>query len=325
MSTLHDELAALRDSAAADFTATSLAHSTGPVRRRVRRDRAVTASAGAFAVVALGAGTAYGVSLGTPDAGLAPAGTPSTSPAPEQTDFIGTYAQVHMAAGATADQMAEQLADIFGVWTSDARDALDAQVSLTTAGQITDAEGWISPGLYSVDVHGTLEEAAETVTFGRAAELAELGIDESNIEALTIASIIDREVKTDAVTEDGVSYRAMVSAVIANRLAADMPLQLDSTLLYALDEGGPFTSDDERQTDSPYNTYLYTGLPPTPISNPSAEAIEAALHPADTDALYFVMTNLTNGEMGFASTYDQHLANVERLQAWYAENGADQP
>lgn len=325
MNTLHDELAALRDTAAAGFTATNLAHDTGRVRRRVRRDRALTASAGAFAVVALGAGAAYGVSLGTPDAGYSPAGTPSTSPTPEQADFIGTYAQVTMIAGGVTDLMAEQLAEVFGVTTSEARLALNDQVSLMTAGQVSDAEGWIAPGLYSVDVNGTLAEAANTVASGRAAELAALGIDETNVEVLTIASIIDREVFTDGVTADGADYRAMVSAVIANRLAADMPLQLDSTLLYALDSGGPFTSDDERNTDSPYNTYLYRGLPPTPISNPSVEAIEAAVDPADTDALHFVLVNPDTGEMGFASDYADHLANVEKLQAWYAENGEDLP
>lgn len=323
MNTLHDELATLRDTAAAGFSATNLAHSAGPVRRRVRRDRALTASAGAFAVVALGAGTAYGVSLGTPDAGLSPAGTPSASPTPEQTDFIGSYAQITMAAGVTTEAIARELADIFGVTTWDAKHALDEMVARDTAGLVTDAEGWIAPGTYSISTHGSLEEAADLLTAGRWPLFAELGIDETNIEALTIASLIDAEVRTDGVTADGTSYRAMVSAVIANRLASGMPLQLDSTLLYALDEGGPFTSEDQRQTDSPYNTYLYRGLPPTPIGNPSVEAIEAALNPADTDALYFVLVNPDTGEMGFASTYPDHLANVEKLQAWYAENGED--
>ncbi|WP_084073785.1 endolytic transglycosylase MltG [Demequina sp. NBRC 110052] len=325
MNTLHDELAALRDTAAAGFSATNLAHSTGPVRRRVRRDRAVTASVGAFAVIALGAGTAYGVSLGTPDAGLAPAGTPSTSPTPEQTDFVGTYAQVTMVAGGTTDLVAEQLAEVFGVTVSDARRALDDMVTRDTAGLVTDSEGWIAPGTYSISTHGSLEEAADLLTAGRWPQFAELGIDETNIETLTIASLIEAEVRTDGVTADGTSYRAMVSAVITNRLAADMLLELDSPLFYALDTGGPFTSDDQRSIDSPYNTYLNRVLPPTPIGNPSVEAIEAALNPADTDALYFVLLNPDTGEMAFASNFEEHLANVEKLQAWYAENGADQP
>ena len=98
--------------------------------------------------------------------------------------------------------------------------------------------------------------------------------------------------------------------VIYNRLAQGTPLQMDSTVLYALgQDGGPVTSKD-LQIQSPYNTYLNSGLTPTPICMPSMDALAAAVHPPAGAWLYFVLVN-KNGTMAFSDTYAEQLANEQ--------------
>jgi UPF0755 protein len=102
-----------------------------------------------------------------------------------------------------------------------------------------------------------------------------------------------------------------------------MPLQLDSTLHYAVDSRGVVqTSASLRAIDSPYNTYKHTGLPPTAIDSPGRLALEAALNPADTTYLYFVTVNLRTGETLFANTFAEHQANVQRLNQYCETSSA---
>jgi UPF0755 protein len=101
-----------------------------------------------------------------------------------------------------------------------------------------------------------------------------------------------------------------VARVIYNRLAQDLPLQMDSTVLYALgQDGGPVTSQDLK-IQSPYNTYLNKGLTPTPICMPSSDALAAAVHPPPGGWLYFVLVQ-KNGVMAFSDTYAEQQANEQ--------------
>ena len=124
------------------------------------------------------------------------------------------------------------------------------------------------------------------------------GIEVSDYDILIIASIIERETNTD---ED----RATVASVIYNRLEAGMPLQCDSTIGYVT--GGEVSASD-LNIESPYNTYLNDGLPPTPICNPGLESIKAAMAPEDTEYYYFL---ITTDEHVFSTNYDDHLAAIE--------------
>ena len=101
-----------------------------------------------------------------------------------------------------------------------------------------------------------------------------------------------------------------VARVIYNRLARDMPLQMDSTVLYAIGQDGGTVTAKDLQIQSPYNTYLTNGLPPTPICVPSTTALAAALHPPSGSWLYFVLVQ-KNGVMAFSDTYAGQLANEQ--------------
>lgn len=115
-------------------------------------------------------------------------------------------------------------------------------------------------------------------------------------QALVLASLVEREAK---VPED----RGKIAGVIYNRLAKGMKLQIDATVLYDLPEHKvPTKRDLERVT--PYNTYLNAGLPPTPIANPGLDAIRAALEPAQTTAIYYVVID-PSGKHGFADTFEE--------------------
>jgi UPF0755 protein len=153
------------------------------------------------------------------------------------------------------------------------------------------------------------------------ARLAAAGVAEENWhEILTMASLIQREARFE---ED--FYK--VSRVFTNRLEVNMALQSDATVTYwtgNYDQVG--TSDADRADENnPYNTYVYPGLPPGPISLPGELAIEAALSPAEGEWLYFVSVDLRTGETVFSETYQQHLRAVEQWLAWCREseeNGA---
>jgi UPF0755 protein len=125
-------------------------------------------------------------------------------------------------------------------------------------------------------------------------------------QVVTLASIVEKE--TGAARE-----RALISGVFHNRLRRGMRLESDPTVIYGIaDFDGDITRHHLR-TSTPYNTYRIFGLPPGPIANPGAAAIEAALFPEETDALYFVSRN--DGTHVFSGTYAEHLKAVRRYQS----------
>lgn len=135
-------------------------------------------------------------------------------------------------------------------------------------------------------------------------------VGRSPYEILTVASLLEGEV----IPEDF----AKVAAVVYNRLEADMPLQFDSTVSYALGLDELELSKDQLKTDSPYNTYQVSGLPPTPINSPGESALEAALAPAKGKWLYFVTVNPDTGETKFAKTYKKFLKLKAEYRAFLA-------
>ncbi|MXX89766.1 MAG: endolytic transglycosylase MltG [Boseongicola sp. SB0677_bin_26] len=133
-------------------------------------------------------------------------------------------------------------------------------------------------------------------------------------EALILASIIEKE--TGRAEE-----RPLVASVFANRLRKGIRLQTDPTVIYGITEGrgglGRGLRQSELRRDTPWNTYLFEGLPPTPIANPGKAAIEAALSPAESDYLFFVADG--TGGHAFAETLREHNANVARWRRFQAD------
>jgi UPF0755 protein len=123
-------------------------------------------------------------------------------------------------------------------------------------------------------------------------------------EGIVLASLVETEVLLD-------EERPTVSSVIHNRLAEGMKLDIDATVLYAL--GTRDIADFDREVDSPYNTYVVAGLPPTPIATPGRAALEAAAAPADTPYFFYVLSD-TEGHHAFAETIDEHNANVAQAR-----------
>ena len=125
-------------------------------------------------------------------------------------------------------------------------------------------------------------------------------------QALVLASIVEKETGTDA-------DRPLIAAVFHNRLKQGMPLQSDPTVIYGL--GERFDGNLRKRdlvAESPYNTYLHTGLPPTPIAMPGLASLRAVLHPAPSRALYFVARG--DGSSHFSQTLEEHNQAVNRYQ-----------
>ncbi len=128
------------------------------------------------------------------------------------------------------------------------------------------------------------------------------------VTGLKIASLIAREAA-------GKSDMKLISGIIWNRLDKGMPLQIDATMQYTLgknSQGRWWGAIDikEKQKDSPYNSYLYKGLPPTPICSPNIDYIDAALNPEETDCLFYLHDNFK--KIHCAKTYEEHLQNIKK-------------
>jgi UPF0755 protein len=150
--------------------------------------------------------------------------------------------------------------------------------------------------------HARLEQELASAWSARAGGLPL----ESPYDALILASLVEKE--TGAADE-----RPLIAGVFVNRLRRGMRLQTDPSVIYGL--GEKFDGNLRRrdlEADTPYNTYTRAGLPPTPIALVGREALAAALHPAPTDALYFVATGRGDGRHFFAGTLAAHNANVSR-------------
>jgi UPF0755 protein len=137
-------------------------------------------------------------------------------------------------------------------------------------------------------------------------------------DVLIVASLVQGE----AATKRDMS---LVAAVIYNRLRSGMELGLDSTTRYATGNYTRPLTISQLNTSSRWNTRNHTGLPPTPINSPGLTALEAAAHPARSDALYFVVKPCGNGQMTFTSSYDQFLADSAAYQNARARRGGNSP
>ena len=243
-----------------------------------------------------------------------------------------TFVSVTFPEGMTVEQMALRLAEKLPFMDpAEFQAAADASVvaAALAPGGAGSLEGLLFPDTYQVSGDDTEQRVVarlvammERVARQEALEQAPQLVGVSPYEALVVASLVEREAK---VPED----RAKIARVIYNRLARGMKLEIDATLLYRAPVGATFA--ELKLRDTPWNTYRRAGLPPTPIANPGRASIRAALAPAPApgasdeaclglaasqkcEYLYYVLID-DDGRHAFATTFAQHLANIERARA----------
>ncbi|MFE1439857.1 endolytic transglycosylase MltG [Streptomyces sp. NPDC058739] len=174
-------------------------------------------------------------------------------------------------------------------------------------------EGYLFPATYPLTDRSTPEQMLSYMVdtankkFNGAPIAAGAQRNAMNVyQAVTIASLVQAEANTKA-------DMGKVARVIFNRLERGMPLQMDSTINYALGRATLSTSLADTRLDSPYNSYQRMGLPPTPIDNPGEDAMRAAISPTPGDWLYFV--TVKPGDTRFTADYAEHQRNVAEFNA----------
>ena len=173
-------------------------------------------------------------------------------------------------------------------------------------------EGFLMPNTYFFPPEPSEAEIVERMVTQFEKEYAALlqenpaARERGKLEIVTVASLVEEEARVD-------EERAIVASVIYNRLAKSRPLEMDSTLQFALGKYGQRLLSEDKKVDSPYNTYKRAGLPPGPISSPGVASLRAAMAPADTDYLYFV-SNADGQTHTFSRTLKEHNAAVRRYR-----------
>jgi UPF0755 protein len=178
-------------------------------------------------------------------------------------------------------------------------------------------EGYLFPATYEFEADAGATIQLRTMVAKTLAQLRAAGVTPANAQrVLTVASVVEAEARREA-------DRGKVARVIYNRLARKSKLQMDSTVHYVVQRrGGVATSDAERATKSPYNTYYVTGLPAGPIGNPGRASITAAARPTPGPWLFFVAVNPDTGETRFATDAAAHRSNEKLFNAWCSAHKA---
>lgn len=169
----------------------------------------------------------------------------------------------------------------------------------------TSLEGFLFPDTYRFNHHSTEVQMLGAMVKRFAEVATRLKLQPADAQrVVTMASLVEREVRVP-------SERSLVAGVFENRLRAGMPLQTDPAVIYASLLRGTWTGvihQSELHSDSDYNTYTHAGLPPGPICNPGLASLQAALHPSETDYMYFVAN--PDGSTKFAKQLNEQNANV---------------
>src|SRR3954470_126218 len=171
-------------------------------------------------------------------------------------------------------------------------------------------EGYLFPSTYEVEPDTTAEDLLRQMVDNTVGQLDELGVQPKDVHrVLTMASLVQAEGRHPA-------DMGKIARVLSNRIAKKQPLQLDTTVHYALGKFTVATTEAQTRVASPYNTYLHLGLPPGPIGSPGLVAIKAALKPTPGPWIYFVATNPSTGETGFAVTEAEFAKLKAEYDAW---------
>ena len=170
-------------------------------------------------------------------------------------------------------------------------------------------EGYLFPDTYKFARHTDPQEMMAVMVGRFRKEARAIGLTGGDVHrTVTLASLVEKETPVD-------TERPLVASVFVNRLDKDMPLMTDPSVIYAALLDGRYRGtiyQSDLDADSPYNTYRHPGLPPGPICNPGVKSLEAAMHPAQTDYLYFVAAGADpSGQSRFSTTLEEHAKDVE--------------
>jgi len=231
--------------------------------------------------------------------------------------------QMVLPEGLTLDETVAIASKATGLAKANFKDALKAPGDLDLPTYAEDRpEGFLFPATYDLSGDETAADVLRVLINRFAQTSADVGLESraaavgrTPYEVLTIASLLQAE----GLPNDF----AKVARVIYNRLDAEMPLQLDSTVSYALGINDILLNEEQLSTESPYNTYLNAGLPPTPINSPGEAAIDAALAPASGKWLYFVTVDPEAGITKFTKSYDKFLQLKAQFQANLAKSTSE--
>ena len=185
-------------------------------------------------------------------------------------------------------------------------------------------EGFLFPATYDLPRHPNVDDL-----IGRQLDAFKQYISRVNMkyakqknltpyDVVTIASMVEREAGVD-------QDRKLVAAVIYNRLSQGIPLGIDATIRFALNDWTQPLTESDLQTDSPYNTRTNTGLPPTPIGNPGLASIQAAAHPPNVNYLYYVVKPCGNGKLSFTASYSEFQQLSAKYNSARAKKGGKSP
>jgi UPF0755 protein len=168
-------------------------------------------------------------------------------------------------------------------------------------------EGYLFPDTYHFPRKYDAKQICATMVRRFRAKAEQLGLKGNVHRVVTMASLVERESAVDA-------ERPLVASVFENRLAKKMPLMTDPSVIYGLQREGRWRGKiyaSDLKFDTPYNTYLHTGLTPGPIANPGLKSLRAAMTPARTDYLYFVAAGADpQGRSRFSATLEEHARDV---------------
>ncbi len=216
--------------------------------------------------------------------------------------------------GRTAAQIYEKVSAVTTIPVAD----LEAAAADPAIGLPAEAggniEGWLFPATYTFEPGATATSILTQMVAQTVAVFDKLAVPPEQRQTVLIkASLVEREGRS---AED----RAKIAQAIENRLGREMRLDIDASLAYGLGKPGTGLTNTDKESDSPFNLYRVTGLPPSPIASPGEESINAVLNPTPGDWLFWVAVNLDTGETLFSNNLADHDANVQKLREWQAAN-----
>ncbi len=295
------------------------AGSTGAQMAKTLVDAGVVKSARAFTDAFTANPQASGIQPGTYRLLLQMPGVDAVTALLDPSKRVQT--KVTLPEGLRVDQILDKLSAVTDVpvdqFTTAMKDTAATGLPAEAGGSY---EGWLFGSTYTFEPGTTPTQMIAAMVGQTVAKLDALGVAPADRErVLIIASLVEREARSE---ED----RAKVARAIQNRLDINMPLQIDASVAYGAGiPGTELTKKIIDTQDTPYNVYMHTGLPPTPIASPSEISIKATLNPPAGPWLFWVTVNLDTGETLFSTTWAEQQVNIAKLRQWEAAQPSPSP